>query len=93
MDKFIELADWIKEKFEDLDIVNRPSVAKEGTMYAIIFLVKRSIVQIDHIHIMYYKGTNYTIGFINGKEIRDIKTELTEYKEQCLINSKSMLVS
>lgn len=93
MDKFLELTEWIKTEFADLTIVNTPKVVKDGTMYAIIFLVKRSVVQIDHVHIMYYSGTNYTIGFINGKEIRDIKKELTEYKGQCLINSKSMLVS
>lgn len=93
MDNFIALTEWAKRELTDLTIVNTPKVAKEGTMYAIIFLVKRSMVQIDHVHIMYYNGSNYTIGFINGKEIRDIKKELLEYKEQCLINSKSMLVS
>lgn len=93
MDNFIALTEWIKTEFADLTIVNTPRLVKEGTMYAIIFLVKRSVVQIDHVHIMYYNGTNYTVGFINGKEIRDIKKELLEYKEQCLINSKSMLVS
>lgn len=93
MDNFIALTDWVKTEFADLNIVNTPKIAKDGTMYAIIFLVKRSMVQIDHVHIMYYHGSNHTIGFINGKEITDIKKELTEYKEQCLINSKSMLVS
>ena len=86
MDNFTALTEQVKEMFKGWNVINKPTLKTHAGLSQFLVKIKDSVVQIDSIHLMYYHDNQELIGTLNGKRMKDIIKELTEYKEQCLCN-------